>query len=381
MLDGLDDVDWQNISDAYGAARRIPAYLRDLASTQAKKRSTALQQLYMGICRESVSISQATQYAVPFLVELALNIKVPDRGAVLILLGHIAQAITPLEASGLAGKSHLDRTELDAQKEWLGHAKEEVSKGLEEFLNLLDDVNPDVRLGAGFAVSSVLIGGTPEFISRAEKGGLLNRAIQKLLVSLENDEDEKVRISDALVLGAISSTYSELLISPALHSAFNQDKSLAVKLAAAIALLNGPEVASEDLVNLLVKALQEHDKTEELSVESPYLEGNLLSAAFESLCRQDSARFPQIRQMLINGLKTADCYTADWKAAPILNGLFPAQLEKPNPAKLTEIQRLALQALVDNSAYWGPDSSGEFVLNRVKLPTTRNALKVFLGQR
>lgn len=88
MLHGLDDKPWGTLSHAYGKAANVPALLRDLTGSSAKKRGKALFELGAAICHQGTLFS-ATVVAVPFLIELVALPKVKDRDAILGLLANI----------------------------------------------------------------------------------------------------------------------------------------------------------------------------------------------------------------------------------------------------------------------------------------------------
>jgi hypothetical protein len=129
VLDGLDSVDWTAIGHAYGPASDVPGLLRSLASPDDQERKEALYDLYGNIWHQG-TVYEATAYAVPFLLQLAANPRVPDRAE---LVGFLAAL-----ANGMANaRSDADR------------ARQAVSKGRQLFLDLL--VGPDRLLRAAAA--------------------------------------------------------------------------------------------------------------------------------------------------------------------------------------------------------------------------------------
>src|SRR5262245_58931292 len=100
MLDGLDDIPWDQLTDAYGPATSIPAALRQLASFDPDEREGALDHLYWGLCHQLCTVYEATAPAVPFLIELARCDTVADRDRILVLLGDVTAATSYLAAHG-----------------------------------------------------------------------------------------------------------------------------------------------------------------------------------------------------------------------------------------------------------------------------------------
>ena len=70
MLEGLDEVPWDELEHAYGRAGDVPGQIRDLLSGSAEKRESALSELFGNIHHQG-SLYSATAPAVPFLAEVA----------------------------------------------------------------------------------------------------------------------------------------------------------------------------------------------------------------------------------------------------------------------------------------------------------------------
>src|SRR5690348_12800500 len=97
MLEGLDNIDWQRLSHAYGPATDVPDLLRALQSPDQETREEAHTQLYISICHQG-TIYNATAYAVPFLIELLNYPSVEDLESILDLLAGIAKGSSYLDA-------------------------------------------------------------------------------------------------------------------------------------------------------------------------------------------------------------------------------------------------------------------------------------------
>ncbi len=85
MLEGLDDVPWDQLQHAYGAASDVPGILRDIARGDAE----AVDALYGNVWHQG-TVYEATAPTVPFLVQL-LEVSGPSRVPLLHLLGLIAE--------------------------------------------------------------------------------------------------------------------------------------------------------------------------------------------------------------------------------------------------------------------------------------------------
>jgi hypothetical protein len=70
MLEGLDDIDWASLEDAYGAASELPDMIRRLASSDDAEQRDALYDVKASIVVQGIRFP-ATPKALPFLIELA----------------------------------------------------------------------------------------------------------------------------------------------------------------------------------------------------------------------------------------------------------------------------------------------------------------------
>lgn len=93
MFEGLDAVDWRQLSHAHGVAADVPEQLRAVASGDAGDAAWALYQLYGNLWNDG-RVYPATVAAIAFLVELAVEAEVAaDRRVdVLVLLARIGAA-------------------------------------------------------------------------------------------------------------------------------------------------------------------------------------------------------------------------------------------------------------------------------------------------
>ncbi len=91
LLDGIGDIDWENLSHAYGNASDVPADLKALMSTDPKVYNRALDNLFGSIWHQG-TVYQATRFSIPFLIQLLLSEKITMdvRISIIHLLASIA---------------------------------------------------------------------------------------------------------------------------------------------------------------------------------------------------------------------------------------------------------------------------------------------------
>src|SRR5258706_11829630 len=135
MLEGLDDINWQRLTHAYGPANDVPELIRNLTSPAPDIREQALEGLRSTIWHQ-VTIYEATAYAVPFLIELLENQTIHCRDEILIDLAHLAH-----------GSPAYDAQEAD---DWVNNTHNAVARGIAVYLNLLTESDPRVRRSVPF---------------------------------------------------------------------------------------------------------------------------------------------------------------------------------------------------------------------------------------
>ena len=93
-LEGLDEVNWSDVRDAYGPAGDIPALLRAFVSVDPGHREFALQLLMQTIWHQG-NVYSASAAAVPFLYNLLEDDGPQDKEAVAGLIEAIADGQPP----------------------------------------------------------------------------------------------------------------------------------------------------------------------------------------------------------------------------------------------------------------------------------------------
>jgi len=89
LLEGLASVDWGSLRHAHGSADDVPELLRALASSDEKRRTAAVKELFGNIWHQG-TVYSATAAAVPFLYELLSGTDVTTRADIAGLLASIA---------------------------------------------------------------------------------------------------------------------------------------------------------------------------------------------------------------------------------------------------------------------------------------------------
>src|SRR5678809_983618 len=90
----LATIDWGELEHSHGAAGDVPEMLRALLSDDADTRDGARHALHASLDHQGIHRSDATVFAVPFLVGLIADPEVPERGEIARLLAELAVGAT-----------------------------------------------------------------------------------------------------------------------------------------------------------------------------------------------------------------------------------------------------------------------------------------------
>ena len=213
VLEGLDAIDWEKLSHAYGSASDVPDVLRAVAAGDAD----ALYELYGNIWHQG-TVYEATAHAVPFLYELALHPHV-DAVSVVSLLRMIARGSSYADVHApYEGRSVRESPEYQQRIEReLAHvaaARRAVVDGVPVLLRLLAEGEVTVRETSAWA-----LGALSE--SAAESVGVLKLAV-------ERDSSPVVRAAAMLALAELGSPIASTHDTPldALISALALDRDV-----------------------------------------------------------------------------------------------------------------------------------------------------------
>jgi len=149
MLEGLNNVDWQNVRHCNGPANDIPKLLQDLLSNDKKTQSSAILQLFDNIWHHG-TVYEATAQAVPFLYEILESPNCFERFSVVWLLGAIAHG-----KSDRPAPNSQKNNELEIEMIWAKNAHGAVRQGVKTILGLLDDNDKDLRLPVVLLLASL----------------------------------------------------------------------------------------------------------------------------------------------------------------------------------------------------------------------------------
>ncbi|PCC72064.1 hypothetical protein SAMN02745121_01273 [Nannocystis exedens] len=347
MLERLDTVDWTAVHHAYGPATRTPDVLRALLDDDPEQRQQARRQLYATLLDDSLR-NYATTAAAPFLVELVVDARTPDRAQVLDIL-----------TCSVAGT--------------LSIASPPV----------LDDGGPDVHpiLRDIYRAAEAAVPACLQLVGSSDER--LCVAAIYFLATMWRRADEIVpalhaRLSRSpapVVRGILAFALGHLRPDdPALSQLHAADPDPAVRVIAAVGLLRGADGPSEPALSTLIAALAGPDAVPGLE-RLPCVEMGVADLG-RVLCDLPKGHVARALPTLCAALRRTDGFAVLGLVEPLLYIAFDGDTP-PEANTLTSAQRQALTAMLDNPSLWQL-GDGHFLLRDYHLPTTRSAMAALL---
>ena len=244
MLEGIDKIEWSNLTHAYGAASDVPNLLRQLASSSGDDREHAMHELYGNIWHQG-TIYEASVQAVPFLIQLLGSAVVEGKVEIFILLAHLARGTSYHDVhqhlAMFKSKAQTPEWQADIQKElaWVRGVKAAVLAGEDTYLTFLADGEMDLRDASAYLLASL--------------GRPVPGLAAKVWSRFEQEPKESVRASLLLAFGNLADSVEKNINLLAAYLVAERSKS--VRLAAAMALVRlAPEQLTREALSVLLEA-------------------------------------------------------------------------------------------------------------------------------
>lgn len=362
MLNDLDTINWRQLTHAYGPADDIPELIKDLASPSRDIWEKALEKLRGTIWHQG-TVYEATAYAIPFLLELLANNAVQCRDEILLDLAYLARG-------GL--KDYTPEA-----YDWVNNAHKAVAQGLNVYLNLLEDTDPNVRKYVPFVLSSL-----------EELAFSIIPVLDRYLLK-ENDPQAKAN----LVLYLASQ--------PGYHSGDDQwlknlvnaeaEHPFVKTIAAMCHIKQAKAQTPPESIQVLLDTLLQPEMVKELYRTLPWTHGNIIGDIAKDLLLLHFNAAQQVIPILLQVLKNADqiarskmTYSMYSAGNNIVHALLYFAFEgKPLPKNavpflLSSTQREVLTVLLENDAVWvGTEKTAE-LFDAFGLPYREKLQKLLL---
>jgi HEAT repeat protein len=373
-LAGLEEIDWAGLRHAYGPAGDVPGLLRGLAIGSPADRQHALDTLYGNIFHQG-SRYEATAHAVPFLAGLAVDLRTPQRDAIVRLLVALAigydEAYLPAGVDIAGWRASIERMrsadsaqlsqELDA---WVEAARNEADREVRGMHRAVYDPAAELRMARDELVAydavraevprlrGLLRDGDPRVRAAAAylTGWFPQEApgsVGALRVLLAAEARPGVAATAVVSAGLLGDT--DLI--PRLRKGLRGPEPL-LRWADAIALAR-LGVADADVTGVLADACAEPPQPSPEPTVS-FLGGDLRGYAALALAMLEGRLPPSALDAILDGLARTSGTTAFPMTTAALRLAFPRGAPHPLPpyGQLTEPQQRVVRTL----AGLGPDT-------------------------
>ncbi|MFG3701783.1 hypothetical protein ACGF5C_28345 [Micromonospora sp. NPDC047620] len=323
MNDYLRAVDWESLQGPYGPASDVPRLLQTLRSPDAVARGEAEEQLEDHLQHQGL-VAEPAAAAAPYLIDLLADQTAPDRLAAYRLLRTIRNCVelyeSPRPASDVPSLSELASQRSDwwlsrlqksrrhgayrrpATAPWHAAAYAAVRAGVPTYLEVLQDPDPDLRLGMAY-----LLAGFPQ-----EWATMSPVLAQRLSV-----ETDRAVAAEMCIAAGLAGQPSEGAIMDAVRRwRGNPDRLVhRAALIGLVRLLSAPDTALlAELSDCLMEPVQDWGSQA----------GAMANAVASALSGLTANSVPQLAGLLLERMRVPDPHRHDFLALRLLLGLaFP----------------------------------------------------------
>ncbi len=348
MWDGLELIDWEDLTHAYGSAGDVPLMLMELNSDDPEVRDQAFSDAYGNIFHQGDRY-EATPYAVPFLLRILQR---PGYGAVDELLYYLASLVVGYDSVYIPDgfgweierhrraleecRADPERQESAEYLEAIVRITDEVRAGVDAYVGFLKEGDPEVRIAAAYVLAFL-----------PESYGEFSEALLEVAAS---DPDVDLR-GNGLIALALAGESADAPREPFEEALSSEEEFLRVAGAMGLAILG--EVSSEVIATLLGVI------SKRIRVRSPF---PWHFGEFATVATKCLARVCEDPQVLLDSLESSLAGMGTLQAASaatvVMGLLFPEGFGGETRA-LTAPQRRWLALLAGVATPW-EFSGGEF---------------------
>ncbi len=353
MLEKIDEINWKELSHAYGSADNIPRHIKALLDPDAKVRGKARWSLYGNIYHQGTRY-EASPFAIPFLLELIASEETLEREELILFLVNLAlgfeedylpegldikdwrKNLEEAEAT-LSEKDRAEYKEFGYSAQAILDCYDNVKNGIPVLEQLMHHADPKIARAAVYALAW--------FPERAEA------SILKIKTHLASLSEERAIAVALLSLGLLSNT-SEHKVAADTFSPYLDASSTLVRLSAAIALAENP--LSEQILNELIQGVLANKEWKKNNKGLHFNDGDIAGYASMVLARYGFAEKEKVIPALCKVLESVSAYQAlDITAAilEILNKDRTESIENTPLAALDHLELQSLKAILDHGGW------------------------------
>ncbi len=367
MVEGLYQIDWSQLTHAYGEAVDVPGLILALASPEQEDRDMAFEMLRDNIWNRG-AVFEATAYAVPFLIQLLEHPGVEDKGRLLVFLAQLSTGDSPLDVLRAAGLLNLDEADPDVrlrvamERNWARVTRRAVRRGMSVYQHNLESLEPDDRTAAAYLLACF----------HQESARLAPQLIRRLGF----ERHPLAQASLVLALGILDIGNSGHL--GILSSIQAGDLHPLVRLAAAMVLARTlREQTPDSVLETLVDGLSSYDpELPALYARLPWADSHLFGDLSLVLCYLGQRRAHLILPDMLGALQRVDPVSAVNVAYALLYLAFGPDAAI-DPRALGDPQLAVLASLAESDVMGEtPDELAE-ILQMFNLPDSVEGLRKF----
>lgn len=356
MLDGLDKVNWGALNHAYGPATDVPDMIRMLASSDEDERGEALHAAYGNIFHQGTRYT-ATPHAIPFLVQIAARQGPGTRDLLQLVChcvaGYFSTTYGPVTGSGPIWSGSTRPMEDYGETVELLHACERAAESaLPVCVRLFEERDAPTRMAALRLVAAL-----HAYAERYEM-------VPRLEGMYRQEADVDVRAMIAFALTHLLPVGKESVLVEIARG----DADELVRVVAAMGCIRRDAVTGEMTADLF-RWLEDDElgaRYEDLPCHDEDLAGDLGAL----LTLLDRAVLASALPALVEKLRVADDFGVCGVLAAALTAVFGDERAPADGAALTAEQRMVIEALVQNQAFWSIGNAMS-ILHDHGLPGTR----------
>lgn len=381
MQEKLYEINWAELSHAYGSAIDVPQQLLDLASAHGDVRANAISALYGNIFHQGERYEPAV-YAIPFLFELLESETVQDKHEIIDLLLSLAMGYEdeylPAGFDPQRAREQLQRHAKGAQAREETFFWHRYAAAMDCYEAVLDHLYVFQR----FSRSQIAAERQSAIYALAWFPDRASGSIAHILTALRSETRGVERANALLSLGLLSQIPTDSAAE--LQSLFDAYRApeygRLVNIAAAMA--RSYQQMDEKDVDILVDYLARSEDDTELARGLRYNDGFLADYVQRVMVKAPSALYRKATALLMEHLKT----TRGESSEQLIESLFYLVFKGRNPQSKSRPLRpeviTALRALVDHGDWDVYTASTRFpwIMDAYALPHKRASLVVLLKQ-
>lgn len=386
ILKEIDDISWQELKHAYGSAEDIPERLKVLFYPSLKEEGEeAINSFFSNIYHQG-TIYSATAYAVPFLIQ-ALNYCLPTlKNSLLDLLICISNGMSynaqheSYFTEETKTKEYKEETQ--EQLHWVEIGILNIWKGWEDFINLLQDANPEIRANIPLLLVSLV---NSQYIpSNINKETIINDVHKLFVNQLQVDNNTVVQAS--LIMG-IYHLKIPLEKKLPLLDYYLQEEDLLIQVTSAYCITGNKEYILKNKVHPLVietlsKAAQNTEKVDDVFSPLPWFDMRFSFSLLELLCLLPISYFEQFWSAFENYIKGTFKFCAEYTVTPIIRMIFEGQKINEISSPLSIPQKKVLKCILETPNLWDiSDGNTDLEFQRWGLERNQEYIKDLIDKK